>query len=190
MKSTTTTLKMERQSFMVIIGPRPNKQKCVYTSKRTEQGITWERPESKIKTKQQRLLPYFCVTHGFNCLFLLRVSAYVNYTLCCFRRIRVKKYFSVQAQTPPQHTHTHIYPHLLAPSLTHWRKLNICLFSSSLLQNLASFSNFSFFLFFLVRSGIPLLQLNSIYCTFIFFWGGGGAQFVSYRRLGAQGGRG
>lgn len=70
-------------------------------------------------------------------------------------------------------------PHLSAPPLSHRRKLNICLFSPSLLQNLASLSNFSFFFFFsfffLVRSGIPSTQPNSIYSSFFFFFSSFGA---------------
>lgn len=92
------------------------------------------------------------MTREFNCLFLFGESAYVNYAPLCLRKIRVKNIF--------QHKHKHfdrmqtweVYrptnPHLSALPLEHWRKLNICLFSPSLLQNLASLSNFSFFFFF------------------------------------------
>ena len=103
-------------------------------------------------------------------------------------RNKSQKYFSAQTQTLWQNANmrstpttttstststTAADPHLSASPL--WRKLNICLFSPSLLQNLASLSNFSFFFFslfffFLVRSGIPLPQPNSIYCTFFFFF--------------------
>lgn len=80
---------------------RPSAQQtkvCLYMEMH-EQGITWDHPESKIKTKQQRLLPYFFVTHEFNCLFLFGESAYVNYALLCWRKIRVKNIF--------QHKHKH-----------------------------------------------------------------------------------
>lgn len=147
--------------------------------------------KSKIKTKQQRLIPYFFVTHEFNCLFLFGESAYVNYAPLCLRKIRVKNIF--------QHKHKHFdrmqtweysppttttNPHLSAPPLAHWRKLNICLLSPSLLQNLASLSNFSFFfsVFFFSWSGLGFPCRSRIQFTAFFL-----AQFFSvfsYRRLG------
>lgn len=96
------------------------------------------------------------MTHEFNCLFLFGEPAYVNYALLCLRKNKSQKYFSAQTQTlwqnantrSPPPTTTTANPHLSAPLLAHWRKLNICLFSPSLPQNLASLSNFSFFSFF------------------------------------------
>lgn len=74
-------------------------------------------------------------------------------------------------------------PHLSAPPLAHWRKLNICLFSPSLPKNLASLSNFSFFFFFFfpgqVWDSLATAEFNLLLFFFFFL----GAQFVSNRRL-------
>lgn len=124
--------------------------------------------------KQQRLLPYFFVTREFNCLFLFGESAYVNYAPLCLRKIRVKNIF--------QHKHKHfdrmqtweVYrptnPHLSALPLAHRRKLNICLFSPLLLQNLASLSNFSFFFFFFFWSGLGFPRHSRIQFTLCVFF--------------------
>lgn len=124
--------------------------------------------------KQQRLLPYFFVTREFNCLFLFGESAYVNYAPLCLRKIRVKNIF--------QHKHKHfdrmqtweVYrptnPHLSALPLAHRRKLNICLFSPLLLQNLASLSNFSFFFFFFFWSGLGFPRHSRIQFTACVFF--------------------
>lgn len=142
-----------------------------------EQGITRDRLESRIKTQQQRLLPYFLWLMSLIVCFCLESLLMLITLSSVWEKIRVKNIF--------QHKHKHFdrmqtweapptttNPHLSAPPLAHWRKLNICLFSPSLLQNLASLSNFSFFFsfFFLVRSGIPSPQANSIYSTFFFFF--------------------
>lgn len=92
-----------------------------------------------------------------------------------WEKIRVKNIF--------QHKHKHfdrmqtweVYrptnPHLSALPLAHWRKLNICLFSPSLLQNLASLSNFSFFFFFFFFPGqvwdsLGTAEFNLLQCFF------------------------
>lgn len=140
--------------------------------------------------KQQRLLPYFFVTREFNCLFLFGESAYVNYAPLCLRKIRVKNIF--------QHKHKHfdrmqtweVYrptnPHLSALPLAHRRKLNICLFSPLLLQNLASLSNFSFFFFFFFWSGLGFPRHSRIQftaCVFFCFFFFYRAESFSCRRL-------
>lgn len=88
--------KKQAKSFIVIIRPQPKQTNELVTGG-GESLETVQR--SKIKTKQQRLLPYFFVTHEFNCLFLFGESAYVNYALLCWREIRVKNIF--------QHKHKH-----------------------------------------------------------------------------------
>lgn len=107
-----------------------------------------------------------------------------------WEKIRVKNIF--------QHKHKHfdrmqtweVYrpanPHLSALPLAHWRKLNICLFSPSLLQNLASLSNFSFFFFFFFFfswSGLGFPRHSRIQFTAVFFFSFFGAQSFSCRRL-------
>lgn len=124
------------------------------------------------------------MTHEFNCLFLFGEPAYVNYALLCLRKNKSQKYFSAQTQTlwqnanmrSPHHHHHHHKSTPLSPA--HWRKLNICLFSPSLLQNLASFSNFSFFFFFFFSwSGLGFPRYRQIQFTALFFFEG--AQFFS-----------
>lgn len=173
MKSSTITLKVEKQSFMVMIS-RTNKG--VFTQVNV-QGIR-ERPESQIKTKQQWLLPYFFVTHEFNCLF--GESAYVKYALPCLREIRVENSFQHKHKhfdrmktwevfSPRSHKSTPLCP--AARTLKEIKHLSFLSFTTA---KLGIFERF-FILFFLVRSGIPLPQPSSIYGIF---------QLVSCWRLG------
>lgn len=146
-----------REALLYANNPSTAKQSkvCLYKYN-TKQGIIWDGPKSKIKTVQQRLLPYFFANGGFNCLFLFGESAYVNYTSLCLRKIRVKNIFSTSTNTLTECKHEkttapHIHTSTALP-LAHWRKLKhlspphpppprSC-------KNLASLSNFSFFSFF------------------------------------------
>ena len=115
-KPSAATLK-KKKSFIVIIRPQPKQTNGRVTGGGGESLETVQK--SKIKTKQQRLLPYFFVTHEFNCLFLFGESAYVNYALLRWREIRVKNIFQhkhkhfdrMQTWEVPPHLHHHQHHH-------------------------------------------------------------------------------
>lgn len=125
----------------------------------------------KDKDRRTKIASILFVTHEFNCLFWFEESAYVNYARLCLRKIRVKNIFSPNTNTLTERKHEKSPPSEIHTSQPHRRKLNICLFSPSLLKNLASLSNFSlyFFCFFFLGQVWDSLRRSRIQFTAVFF---------------------